>query len=132
MLGNAFRIGYHITSMAGAARKSASQKDNGAALFQILSRRRGQSQPDWPMPKMTVLIVEDEPMLLDILVEELELEGFRTLCAPTGDRAIFLLATESIGVLFTDIMMPGTVDGWDVAEYARTVRPDFPVVYASG
>ena len=81
---------------------------------------------------MTVLVVEDEPMLLDILVEELELEGFRTLCATTGDRANFLLATESIGVLFTDIMMPGTVDGWDVAEYVRTVRPDFPVVYASG
>ena len=38
----------------------------------------------------------------------------------------------SVDILFTDIRLPGLMDGWQLAEAARTLRPDLPVIYATG
>jgi CheY-like chemotaxis protein len=82
---------------------------------------------------LTVLVVEDDAMVRDIIVTELADAGFAVIEAPSGDDALVILQREtSIDVLFTDIRMPGDLDGWDLAERARELRPKLPVIYASG
>jgi CheY-like chemotaxis protein len=88
---------------------------------------------DTHMGKATVLVVEDESLLRELIVQELADAGFEVIEADTGERAIAILnAGRSIDVLFTDIRLPGHVDGWQIARHARHHRPEIPVIYASG
>ncbi len=80
----------------------------------------------------TVLIVEDEDLVREIAVVEFEEAGYRVIEAPSGEAALAHLAAERVDVLFTDIRLPGTVDGWGVARRARELNLRLPVIYASG
>jgi CheY-like chemotaxis protein len=83
--------------------------------------------------KSTVLVVEDEQLLLDIVALELEDAGFAVLQAETGEDAISLLqGSERIDLLLTDIRLPGQISGWTVAERARSLSPHLPVIYVTG
>lgn len=84
-------------------------------------------------PKPRVLMVEDESMLLEVITADLEDAGFGVLQAATAEVAMNILRTEAfVDVLFTDIRLPGQMDGWQLAEAARALRPDLPVIYATG
>jgi DNA-binding LytR/AlgR family response regulator len=51
----------------------------------------------------------------------------------TADDALrYLQADDNVDVLFTDINLPGSMDGVELAQRARELRPELPVVYASG
>jgi CheY-like chemotaxis protein len=81
----------------------------------------------------TILIVEDEILILDMLADELREAGFDVLCAATGEEAVQLLESgATIDALLTDVRLPGATDGWTVARAARLLRPDLPVLYATG
>lgn len=81
----------------------------------------------------TVLLVEDEALLRLVIAEELRDAGFDVVEAGDGGEAMGVLSTEAaVDLLFTDIRMPGLLSGWDVAERAREIRHDLPVIYASG
>ena len=81
----------------------------------------------------TVLVVEDEAILRDLVVEALAEHGFPVLQAATSDAALALIAgPQSIDLLFTDIRLPGTLDGWTLAERYREAHPRGGVVYATG
>jgi CheY-like chemotaxis protein len=69
----------------------------------------------------TILIVEDNYLLLEMLVALFEQEGLRTLTASSGEAALTLLRERgtAIGWLFTDIRLPGLIDGWMVASGRR-------------
>jgi CheY-like chemotaxis protein len=84
-----------------------------------------------------ILVVEDEEIVREVVCMDLVDAGFSVREAATGDEAIRILQEESpgdeqIGVLFTDIRMPGSLDGWSLAERARAIKPDLQVLYASG
>jgi CheY-like chemotaxis protein len=81
----------------------------------------------------TILIVEDEALVREVTAIELEDAGFRVLAAGDGHEAFSLLRNEAgIDLLFTDISLPGGIDGWTIASQARALRPDLPVIYATG
>jgi CheY-like chemotaxis protein len=81
----------------------------------------------------TVLVVEDEEMLREMIVGELGDAGFDVLEAESGEAALALLeGGASIEVLFTDIRLAGSLDGWQVAQRARARLPELHVIYASG
>lgn len=83
--------------------------------------------------KPVVLFVEDENLVRLTIAEELRDEGFEVLEAAAGESAIDVLKSNpAINLLVTDIRMPGKLDGWDVAEQARGLRPTLPVIYATG
>ncbi|GJE74759.1 response regulator [Methylorubrum suomiense] len=83
--------------------------------------------------KRTVLVVEDEEMLLSAVSMEFEDAGYDVLCAGTAEQAYDLLrARPRVDLLFTDIRLPGQLDGWDLAERARALQPDLPVIYVTG
>jgi CheY-like chemotaxis protein len=83
--------------------------------------------------RTSVLIVEDEPMILDIVADELSDAGFHVLQATTGEEAVAILeGTEAVDLLLTDIRLPGKLDGWCVAERARERFATLPVIYVTG
>ena len=85
-------------------------------------------------PNRTILAVEDEAMLLSVLADELQDSGYHVLCAGTGEDALSVLHANltAIDLLVTDIRLPGEIDGWGIAEEARRLRPDLPVIYVTG
>ncbi len=80
-----------------------------------------------------VLVVEDEPIVRFCAVEMLADAGYHVLEAAAGDEALALMEARSdIAVLFTDIEMPGAVDGHALVGIARERRPAMRVVLTSG
>lgn len=80
-----------------------------------------------------VLLVEDDVLISAIVADELRDYGFVVHEASTGEQAISLLESDpDIAILFTDINLPGDLEGREVAVRARAMRPDLPIVYASG
>jgi CheY-like chemotaxis protein len=83
--------------------------------------------------KIAVLVVEDEPIIRMDVVSQLEDAGFDVFEAPDADRAIEILeANSAIRILFTDIDMPGSMDGLKLAAAVRDRWPPIRIVVASG
>ena len=80
----------------------------------------------------TLLVVEDEPEVLEIVGASLRASGYEVICAADATIALAALKTNPlISLIFTDIVMPG-INGVALAEEARRLRPGIPVVFASG
>ncbi len=80
-----------------------------------------------------VLLVEDEGLIRVTLAETLEDAGYTVVAAETGDEACQLLCSKhSFDVLLTDIQMPGSADGIDVARNFHERHPNRPVVFMTG
>lgn len=81
---------------------------------------------------VAVLVVEDEPLVRLCVAMTLEHAGFKVYEAANADDAVGLLAEcVDIGVLFTDIDMPGPMDGVALAHYAHSYRP-IGIIVTSG
>ena len=81
----------------------------------------------------TILLVEDEEMLLKLESTMLGQCGYQVLEAKTADKAISLAQSHigQIHLLITDIIMP-EVNGWEVSHKLRSIRPDMKVLFLSG
>ncbi len=80
-----------------------------------------------------VLVVEDEELLRLMAVDLVEEAGFVPLVAKNADEAICILEEHSeISLLFTDIQMPGSMDGLKLAHAVRQRWPPIKIVIVSG
>lgn len=80
----------------------------------------------------TVLVVDDDSSVLEMLVNMLEDLGCDVVSARSGEEALAQLEqNERISILITDINMPG-MDGHELAELATRVRPNLKVLQLSG
>ena len=80
-----------------------------------------------------VLLVEDEPLLGELMTEALTHEGFDVHAAPDARDALrHLLSGAHVDVLFTDIELGEGMNGAELAQLAHEMRPEMPIVYASG
>ncbi|MDB5839126.1 MAG: hybrid sensor histidine kinase/response regulator [Herminiimonas sp.] len=80
-----------------------------------------------------ILLVEDDPLVADVVVPALEATGLTVRVAQSGDEAVAVLnAEQAFDVVFSDIVMPGQVSGIDLAEIIRNQFPATPVVLATG
>jgi len=83
--------------------------------------------------KPVVLIVEDEFLLRMDSAAVMEEAGFEVVQAANADEAIAILGMRSdIGVVFTDIQMPGSMDGLKLARFVRDRWPPIKIVATSG
>ena len=83
--------------------------------------------------KSRVLLVEDEFLLSDMLTEVLVEHGFEVYAVANAKDALRHLTCGSpCDILLTDINLAGSIDGATLARLARELRPNLPVVYASG
>ena len=74
----------------------------------------------------TVLVVDDEPIVREVVVRYLERAGHETLEADDGKRARQLLETEQLDLVVLDVMLPGT-DGLELCRWIRS-RSELPVI----
>jgi PAS domain S-box-containing protein len=81
----------------------------------------------------TILVVEDEPVLREVIGENLRDRGYRVLEATGADEAISVFGgeAESVRLLLTDVVMPG-VDGRNLADGLRLLKPGLKVLFMSG
>jgi CheY-like chemotaxis protein len=81
----------------------------------------------------TVLVVEDDEAVLAMAIESLEDLGYRVLVAHNGPDALEIVKSlENIDILFSDIVMPGGINGAELAAEARRLRPSIKVLLTSG
>ena len=105
--------------------------------------------PDTPQPRATlphprfeaphstsetILVVEDSEDVLALAREHLEALGYRILTARSGDEALEVMEgkLDEIDLLFTDLVMPGSMNGLVLAERVRESRPDIAVLLTTG
>ena len=80
-----------------------------------------------------VLVVEDDPIINLVTSEELQREGFDVISAYSADEAIEILKSRSnIRFLFTDIDMPGSLNGLKLAALVRAKWPPVSIIITSG
>lgn len=85
------------------------------------------------LARFAVLVVEDEPLLRFDAVDLIEEAGFNVYSAANADQAILLLERHpDIRVLFTDIDMPGSMDGLKLAHAVRKRWPPVTIIVTSG
>ncbi|MGE5145192.1 MAG: PAS domain S-box protein [Candidatus Eiseniibacteriota bacterium] len=80
-----------------------------------------------------ILVVEDNPDVRRVVVAQLESLGYATIEAETADAALAILdQDETIDLMFTDIVMPGRMNGIELARVARAARPELKVLLTTG
>jgi PAS domain S-box-containing protein len=88
-----------------------------------------------PVPKghETVLVAEDDPFVRSSVILRVQALGYRVVAAVNGNDALQKLRSNpDIDLLFTDIVMPGGMSGWELADLARQARPGLPILFSSG
>ena len=98
--------------------------------------RRGEAPAGGMHPRAAersvVMFVEDQPMVRFTTAARLVEAGYVVLEVASGEEALAMLhGPAKIDALLTDLRLPGAIDGWDIAETARQLRPNLPVIYAS-
>ncbi len=138
--------GLGLSQVYGFARQSGGQawidSEEGRGTRVTLLLPRSQRQPRRgvaPVPAAVVgggwrvLLVEDDPVVAPTVCAVLEDLGYSVRRTTTADEALILLqAGEPVDLLFTDVVMPGALDGVALARAARAIRPDLPVVLTTG
>jgi CheY-like chemotaxis protein len=80
----------------------------------------------------TILVVDDDEDIRSLARAYLEDQGYRVLQAPNGAEGLRVLGSAQVDLLFTDILMPGDIDGFELAERAKQAYPSLRVLYTSG
>jgi PAS domain S-box-containing protein len=140
--------GLGLSMVYGFARQSRghvkiySEPDRGTTIRLYLPRAAAKSgttrarKPDLPQAARAnerILVVEDNTEVRETVVRQLRDLGYDTLEAPGGKEAIDILLTEErIDLLFSDVVMPGGMDGTQLAEAASEIRPGLKVLLTSG
>ena len=80
-----------------------------------------------------VLLVEDEPLVRELDIDVLQESGFRVLEARTADEAFEILKSRpDVHVIFTDVDMPGSINGFEFARLVNQGWPSIPILVTSG
>jgi CheY-like chemotaxis protein len=82
---------------------------------------------------VSVLLVEDEGLISQLVADWLSQRGFAVHEAASAEEAMHYLDSGApVDLLFTDVNLPGAMDGAQLARQVRQRRPELPVVYTSG
>ncbi|MDH2356308.1 response regulator [Bradyrhizobium sp. SSUT18] len=88
--------------------------------------------PEFEVSAVRILLVEDDPLIREFMVEALLEEGYHVVHAANGEDALAWCGRRVVDLLITDVKLPGSVDGWQIAERCREHDPGLPVIYATG
>lgn len=78
-----------------------------------------------------ILVVDDDPLLLDLLLETLKTIGYAPVGASGGEVALKLLEQSDIQLVITDIKMPG-MNGVELARQVRAINNEIPIIFITG
>lgn len=80
------------------------------------------------MHNLSILVVDDDPVIRRLLEERLKGKDYKVLVAEDGYQAAALLKTERFDVVLTDLVMPGDIGGLEVLDLTKEMHPDTEVV----
>jgi PAS domain S-box-containing protein len=132
---------YGFAKQSGGAVTIASELGRGTTVFLYLpltrSKPAGASTPALPVSapaeSYTILVVEDEAPVRSTVRRQLETLGHRVLIAETAAAALPILrGADAPDVLLTDVVLGTGMNGIDLAEAARVIKPGIPVIFMSG
>ncbi|MGY8667221.1 ATP-binding protein [Bradyrhizobium sp. UFLA05-109] len=132
---------YGFAKQTGGTVAIDSEEGRGTVVKLFLPRSIGQTAsqagpvaaPSLARGHETILVVEDDPLVQGYVIAQLGSLGYRTLVASDGASALALVGQGiKFDLLFTDIIMPGGMNGRELAEAIRERRPDVRVLYTSG
>jgi CheY-like chemotaxis protein len=138
--------GLGLSQVYGFARRSggtviiASELQRGTTVTVYLPRSRGrlsappaeQSAPHRRGRQETILVVEDNSDVRSVAVSLLAELGYQTVEAETAAAGVDMLERGHVDLVFTDVVLPGAMDGLALAQKITTVRPELPVVLTTG
>jgi CheY-like chemotaxis protein len=91
------------------------------------------TRPGFVHQPLRVLMVEDDALVSSVVQSALEGEGYTIRLCRNADEAVPVLSgDEPFDVLFTDVVMPGDMNGIDLVNWCRKQRPALPAVVATG
>jgi len=132
---------YGFVKRSGGHIKIYSKEGEGTEIRIYLPRVYEEIEADKDIPleadlqrgNETILIVDDEKALVDVAVSYLQDLGYTTVTANNSKQALEVLESNTaIDLLFTDVIMPGGSDGYELALAARELYPSLKVLITSG
>ncbi|MEO0362578.1 MAG: PAS domain-containing protein, partial [Pseudomonadota bacterium] len=132
---------YGFVQQADGELRIYSEEGHGTTVRMLLPRGVESGQRETPVDRLPsprgdgqrIMVVEDEPNLLNMMEDLLLSLGYKVVRASTGKEALGLARGGAVfDLVLTDIVMPGGVGGFELARELRRVRPGLPVVYMSG
>ncbi|MDP9096137.1 MAG: response regulator, partial [Pseudomonadota bacterium] len=135
---------YGFARQSGGQARIYSEAGQGSMVSIYLPRYLGEADAEDEVPsrqsamepvttKATVLIVDDEPTIRMLLVDILREIGLPAIEAEDGASVLKILQSqERVDLLVTDVGLPGGMNGRQVADFARTLRPDLKVLFITG
>jgi PAS domain S-box-containing protein len=132
---------YGFVKQSGGHIKIESEEGRGSTITMYLPRAA--EEIDWVVDARTndaaekgnetILVVEDDPLVRSYVVAQLDGLGYATRAAVNAAEALAVIDSGAeLDLLFTDVVMPGELDGWQLAERARERRPSLRVIFTSG
>jgi CheY-like chemotaxis protein len=109
-----------------------SRPGEGTTIAIYLPAVVSEAQEDRRSHVERVLIVEDEPDLMDVAASLFTSMGYDVVTASSGREAIDVMEQRDVDILFTDVVMPNGMDGLELATYTRVHYPDTKIMLASG
>ena len=105
-----------------------------AAIFggRAVARANGDRLPSEGPTRAMILLVEDEVLVRMSVADELRRAGYLVFEASSADEALDLLHDNTVQLVLSDIRMPGTMDGVELARAIRAQHPQIKIVLASG
>ncbi len=85
-----------------------------------------------PAPFLKILIVDDEPLIRAHARQVVEEAGYAVVEAANADEAMQLLTADGVSALVTDVQMPGSMDGLELARSVRASWPKIAIIVMSG
>ena len=132
---------YGFVQQAEGELRIYSEVGHGTTVRLILPRGSAEGGREEPMVRaeaargggQRILIVEDEPALSEALGEVIVSLGYEIVVCESGPEALERLEKDQdIALVLTDVVMPGGIDGFELARRVRAMRPALPIVYMSG
>jgi PAS domain S-box-containing protein len=121
---------------AGGTVRIKSVLGSGTTITMCLPRATGPSADErdqvFPKSSGTVLLVEDNPEVATASRGLLEQLGYRVRWASDASAALAELEKDGIDIVFSDVVMPGKMDGLGLAEAIRAKNPDMPILLMTG
>jgi len=100
---------------------------------ELVSERNGVNNDSAPHGNETILVVDDEEGLRELAQDTLENLGYKVLVCEDGKKALQVLKENTdINLLFSDVVMPGGINGYELAEQAAELYPKLKILLTSG
>jgi CheY-like chemotaxis protein len=121
-VGEGTTVKLYLPRLVGAAQPAAPQ----GAVIALEPPRRA-------LAGETIFLVEDDAGVRDYAIGSLEDLGYQVVAAESGDEALSILArTGRLDLLFTDVVLKGSMTGRQLAEAVVKLRPELPVLFTTG